>query len=926
VPFQKIALDLAEQLAHAKNKIAELESEIARLRTQPSSPVPAAPPAPSFILESITDAFVAVDTEFRYIWVNAEAERLTGKSKEELLGRSIWELFPQCVGSVLDRKCRQALADQTPLRFDNHFQPGDRWFHNKVYPTSEGGLAIYWREVTEQKREKADLRRQALVLQQVHDSIITTDLEGNITCWNHGAEKMFGYQVQEMIGQNAALLYFEEDRHQLNSQILGPLSRDGEVEVELRNRRKSGEECFVRLSVSLLRDEANQPYGILGVAIDITEQRRAEQALRESEERYRCLAHAMPQVVYLTGQDGKTELVNQHWEKYSGIRAEECFGFNWLAWIHPDDVEPLMPLWADCLRTGKSFEAEYRLRNAGGEYRWHLSRAVAVRGVDGAIAQWVGTLTDIHDLKTAQETLRRNEKRLQDKAAQLTRANEDLLHFAYAASHDLQAPMRTVVAFSRLLDLKYKARLDEESGKLLRHIVDAGSRMATMLRDLLQFAELAGGQLPSTEPIPLGRPLATALQNLHSEIKETGARITHDLLPTVAGHPVRLAQLFQNLVGNALKYRKPEHPPRIHISARTIGGESVTTIRDNGIGFEPKYAESIFGIFRRLHGEEVAGTGIGLAICQRIVERLGGRIWAKGELGAGASFSFSLPLADAAVAVDSDSPHFQVDAPRAGAPALATIPRPQESAFDELFHTLDLAQAVVRQPEGTVLIWTTGAERLFGWLKSEAIGRRVDDLLKIVLPKPISEIEAELLRTGKWVGQVKAKRKDGGAVWLASHWSLYRDGSGRPQSVIEVHNDITAFKEAEAALLRSTEQRNLALRAGRMGVWRWDLGTGLVEWDVTLEGLLGMEPESFEGTFDAYFERVHPDDRTVVQERISAASENQDYFVECRIRHMDGNYRWFRGQGQLTYDERRQSTGLIGVVWDISSLKQRGDE
>ena len=193
---------------------------------------------------------------------------------------------------------------------------------------------------------------------------------------------------------------------------LDPLLRDGQAELELRNRRKSGEECYIRLSLSLLRDEANQPYAMLGVAIDITAQKQAERALRESEDRYRSLADAMPQVAYITGADGKTKLINHHWAEYAGVSNSECLDLDWLAWVHPDDAPPLLARWKECVRTGDRFELEYRLRNAKGEYCWHLGRAVPVRDPHGKITGWVGTSTEIHALKSAEAALKTSEERL----------------------------------------------------------------------------------------------------------------------------------------------------------------------------------------------------------------------------------------------------------------------------------------------------------------------------------------------------------------------------------------------------------------------------------------------------------------------------------------------------------------------------------
>jgi PAS domain S-box-containing protein len=340
------------------------------------------------------------------------------------------------------------------------------------------------------------------------------------------------------------------------------------------------------------------------------------------------------------------------------------------------------------------------------------------------------------------------------------------------------------------------------------------------------------------------------------------------------------------------------------------------------MGFEPKHAEQIFGVFQRLHGKEVAGTGIGLTICKRIVERRGGKIWAEGQLGAGATFHFSIPHSTAAFHAAPSMDWERVHT------VLENRPQPDEAEmpmahFDELFKTLDLAQAIVRNFDGTILIWTKGAERLFGWTEAEAQGQQLHDLIATEFPKSRAAIEAALLRNGEWTGELKAHKKDGRVVWLASHKALYRDGSGRPQSVIEVHNDISALKQAEAALTRSAEQRDVALSAGRMGVWSWDKRTNQIEWSETIETLLGMRPGSFEGTWQAYTQRVHPDDRETVQQRISKAFEGRpEYVIENRLLREDGSYCWVRGQGRVVCDERHQPVGLMGVVWDISDNKQ----
>jgi PAS domain S-box-containing protein len=600
-------------------------------------------------------------------------------------------------------------------------------------------------------------------------------------------------------------------------------------------------------------------------------------------------------------------------ERMYGVKLEEVVGqplpaMHGYAWLAPEDEARCL---ADLTERG-SWKGEYiHILRDGSQLVVHCT--VNVLGSEGG--GMVAVIRDITGRKQA-------ERKKEQQAAQLARANEELLHFAYAVSHDLQAPVRTIVAFSQMLALTYKPTLDERGSQLLSYLADAGARMSAMIRDLLEFAQVAGGQVQLSGDVSLEEVLETALENLRSGIEETGAAVSHDPLPTVAGDAGQLIQLFQNLIGNSLKYRKPDSAPRIHVSVEQSGAERVVSIRDNGIGFEPQHAERIFGVFQRLHGKEFAGTGIGLTICKRIVERRGGRIWADGRPGEGATFSFSIP--DSVEAIHAAPP---MDWDRLHT-VLESHPDHEESAvptghFDELFKTLDLAQAVVRKLDGTILIWTKGAERLFGWRAAEAVGQHLHEFLRTELPQPLAEIEGALLRSGEWIGELKAHKRDGQAVWLASHKILYRDGSGRPQSVIEVHNDISALKEAEAALVRSSEQRDLALRAGQMGVWRWDSRTGEVEWSETLERMLGMEPGTFEGTYEAFQRRSHPDDWRQTRETIAEAFERgPDYTIENRLLKKDGSYCWVRGQGRVVFDENKQPAGLIGVVWDISGRRQ----
>jgi PAS domain S-box-containing protein len=232
-------------------------------------------------------------------------------------------------------------------------------------------------------------------------------------------------------------------------------------------------------------------------------------------------------------------------------------------------------------------------------------------------------------------------KQLQDS---LTESNTALEQFAYVASHDLQEPLRTMSTYAQLLARKYGGKLDADADQFLSFIVSASTRMSALVRDLLAFARLTTEEeRPSS--IALDEDLEAALTHLDQAIQESGASVTHDPLPTLQVDRGQMVRLFQNLVGNAVKYRKPDQPPKVHISAEQIGAEWVISTRDNGIGFDPKYASDIFAPFKRLHtAEEYSGTGVGLAICRRIVQAQGGRIWAESKPGEGTTFFFTLPV------------------------------------------------------------------------------------------------------------------------------------------------------------------------------------------------------------------------------------------------------------------------------------------
>jgi PAS domain S-box-containing protein len=490
-------------------------------------------------------------------------------------------------------------------------------------------------DITERKRAGETLRQNEATLRGILDatkeSIWLYSPEGIVIMGNQTALSRFGKTASEIIGKHF-------------TQILpGDLaqSRLAHLKEAVDSRRPINFEderagtLFHHTYYPVLGSDES----VIRIACfsrDITESKRVERALRESEERYRSLFESMDEgfafCEMLYDQEGKPLdfrylNVNPAFGKLTGLPIERVIGRT-----VKEVIPGIEPFWIEVFdRITQSGRSE-RIQNPVAELGRHYE-AYSWRSAPGCFAV---VFNDATERKHAEEALYRT-------VEELRRSNQELEQFAYITSHDLQEPLRQVRSFTQLLRERYGDKLEGKAAEYMQFVTEGTSRMLALVHDLLVYSRV-GAREARRQPVLCQVALNRALANLETSIAESNARITYDELPCVVAEPTQMAQLFQNLVGNAIKFHRDSVPPEIQIGARRDGGNWLFWVKDNGVGIDPQYHNKVFLIFQRLHGRrKYAGTGIGLAICKRIVEQHGGRIWLDSEEGQGATFYFTLP-------------------------------------------------------------------------------------------------------------------------------------------------------------------------------------------------------------------------------------------------------------------------------------------
>jgi two-component system CheB/CheR fusion protein len=640
-----------------------------------------------------------VVTDFRLLTANKAATGLLGKEAMTQKDVSMQQALPQLTQQGLFEKYVQVVNKGTVLQteFKTELNGQDTWFELAAVKTQDG-IVITCNDLTEKKDTEGRLRKNynelvqareslrnlnaaledkvldrtreltkseerfRLVSKATNDTIWDWNLTNNNVWWSDNFYAIYGYtSADKTSSRNFWLEHIHpEDRDRVRESITRAVNtKQSQWSEGYRLRRADGSYAHVLDRGYLMQDEYATPYRMLGSMMDVTILREAEELAVVNMEEKRFLAESMPLILWTAMPNGEINFVNQQFYTYTGLELDVIKEKGWNNIVHPDDLPVWNQAWSTAVKNKEDFSTEMRLKRNDGIYHWFLQRARAQKDTSGLPLLWVGTSTDIHEQKTLAAVM---EQRVLERTTALQKANQELessnaelQQYAFVASHDLKEPLRKIHMFGNMLRERYHENMEEKAMDYLNRIINSSSRMTNLINDLLKFSRLS--QMNFFEQVNLELIIKEILSDLEVIIQEKNAVVNLGVLPVIEAVPGQLRQVFQNLISNALKFSRKDIQPMISITAARIKHKSFDspadpegpyvciTISDNGIGFDEKYLDKIFVLFQRLHTKDkFEGTGIGLAVTRKIVDKHNGLITAHSREKEGATFTIILPV------------------------------------------------------------------------------------------------------------------------------------------------------------------------------------------------------------------------------------------------------------------------------------------
>lgn len=613
-------------------------------------------------LASIGDAVISTDAEGKVTFMNRVAELLCGSTEAEALGRSLSDVFyiiNEKTRQPVDNPVEKVLREGKVVGLANHTvliakDGTERSIDDSAAPilNDEGqviGVVLVFHDITGRRQAEEAKAYLAAIVESSDDAIISKNLQGIITSWNKGAERLFGYMTAEAVGQSITMLipsqYVDEE-----ARILEKLRRGEKIDhYETIRQRKDGTALDISLTISPIRDEHGNIIGASKIARDITERRRSREQLRRSEERYRLLTGILTSIVWTTDAEGTFVVPQPEWEAFTGQSWEEYQGLGGASAVHPDDREQMFLAWRCALESRSPYEFQGRIWHArSGRYHYCVIRAVPLFNTDDSIREWIGNTLDIQELKEAEEErdkLLAAERVARETAEAASRAKDE---FLATISHELRTPLNAILGWARLLA---GARLDNDAAvRGLKSIEQNARAQAQLIEDLLDVSRIISGKFRlNAQPLDVTTIVEAAINSVRPTADAKGVKLQvrlHSGSMPVSGDAGRLQQVVWNLLSNAIKFTSRGGCVRVRLMRTNFHIE--LEVSDTGQGIVPEFLPYVFDRFRQADGSATrshSGLGLGLSIVRHIVELHGGgvSVYSPGK-DQGATFTVRLPV------------------------------------------------------------------------------------------------------------------------------------------------------------------------------------------------------------------------------------------------------------------------------------------
>jgi PAS domain S-box-containing protein len=604
------------------------------------------------LLDLIFDAVIVRNAKDEITYWNRGAEELYGWDAEEVLGKVTHELFQTVFPKALAEIQAEILetgyweAELMHRRRDGSVATvSSRWVLRRDAEGNPSGILESNRDIGRSKQEEQKFRN---LLESAPDAIVIVDQKGLIQLINAQTEKLFGYTRAELIGAPVETLVPQcfRGRHWSHREgyAQSPQPRSMGAGLELYGRRKDGTEFPIEISLSPL--ETAEGTLVCSAIRDVTQRKQLAERHRENELRFRLLIDAVKDYAIISlDADGLVTTWNTGAERLKGYSSGEIIGQHMSRFYPQADIARRKPdqELQQAASTGHMEDQGWRVRKDGSHF-WAEVAITAVHDSAGKLIGFLKIAKDITAKRDAEDQIQKLNSELTQRVEELGTVNRELESFSYSVSHDLRAPLRHVDGFARILKEEYSPTLPEDAIRYLDRILEAATHMGQLIDDLLNLARIGRREM-KREGVRIANVVKQAIAELPSEAQERHIEWRIEPLPEMNCDAGLLKLVFSNLLSNAVKFTRKQPIAVIEIGARMTGGVATIFVRDNGVGFDPRYADKLFGVFQRLHRhEDFEGTGVGLATVQRIIHRHGGEIWAESQVNSGTTFSFTLGL------------------------------------------------------------------------------------------------------------------------------------------------------------------------------------------------------------------------------------------------------------------------------------------